>query len=222
VSSALELLVHQTRPPRGEPGGALVLLHGRGTDEHDLLPLLDQLDPNRRLFGVTPRAPLELSPGGFHWYVVPRVGYPDPATFWSSYRRLEQWLAALPELTGVEYERTVLGGFSMGAAMSYALGIGRGRPSPAGVIALSGFIPTVEGFTAEPHPGLRVAVSHGTLDPVIPVDFARAARERLEAAGVDLLYHEAPIPHAIDPAFIPTLRDWLGDTISASTGPNRE
>jgi phospholipase/carboxylesterase len=208
----LDLLVHETRPPRGEPEGALVLLHGRGTSELDLLPLLDELDPKGRLFGVTPRAPLQLPPGGYHWYVVPRVGYPDPETFWASYRRLERWLEALPGLTGVGLDRTVLGGFSMGAVMSYAVGMGQGRPPPAGVIALSGFIPAVPDFGIESAPGLRVAVAHGTHDPIIPVEFARAAREQLEAAGVDLIYHEAPIGHAVDPGLIPTLREWLEDT----------
>ena len=71
-------LAHQIRPAAGEPRGALVLLHGRGADEHDLLPFLDLLDPQRRLVGVTPGGPLFLPPGGRHWYVVPRVGYPDP------------------------------------------------------------------------------------------------------------------------------------------------
>jgi phospholipase/carboxylesterase len=217
VSSALELLFHRTRLARDEPEGALVLLHGRGTSELDLLPLLDELDPDARLFGVALRAPFQLPPGGFHWYAVPRVGYPDPDTFWASYRRLEDWLAALPDLAGVRHERTVLGGFSMGAVMSYALGMGSGRPPPAGVIALSGFIPTVEGFSAEPPPGLRVAVSHGTHDPIIPIDFARAARRQLEATEVDLLYHEAPMPHAVDPAFIPVLREWLGETIALAS-----
>ena len=51
-------LVHRIRPAAGEPEGALVLLHGRGADEHDLLPLLEALDPERRLVGVTPRGPL--------------------------------------------------------------------------------------------------------------------------------------------------------------------
>jgi predicted esterase len=57
--SATELLGHQLRPARGKPDGALVLLHGRGTNQFDLLPLLDELDPERRLVGVTPRAPLD-------------------------------------------------------------------------------------------------------------------------------------------------------------------
>ena len=84
------------RPAAGEPEGALVLLHGRGADEHDLFPLLDALDPERRLHGYTPRAPLALPPGGAHWYVVPRVGYPDPATFAEGYGALTEWFDALP------------------------------------------------------------------------------------------------------------------------------
>ena len=55
------------RPAQGESAGSLVLLHGRGADERDLYPLLDALDPERRLRGLTPRAPLALPPGGRHW-----------------------------------------------------------------------------------------------------------------------------------------------------------
>ncbi len=77
----MDELAHRVRPPAGEPDGALVLLHGRGTSEDDLFPLLDLVDPERRLAGVTPRGPLALPPGGAHWYVVHRVGYPDRATF---------------------------------------------------------------------------------------------------------------------------------------------
>ena len=196
----------------------LVLMHGRGTSELDLLPLLDELDTEGRVYGVAPRAPLALSPGGWHWYAVPRVGYPDPETFWSSYRLLEEWLVALPELTGLPLERTVLGGFSMGAVMSYALGLDRGRPAPAGVLTFSGCIPTVEGFEADlgARRGFRVATVHGTADPVIPVEFAREARRRLEAAGVRLLYREAPIGHSVDPSLLLELRAWLAETVAAA------
>jgi phospholipase/carboxylesterase len=216
--SALDALVHRLRPPDGEPDGALVLLHGRGTSELDLLPLLDELDPAGRLLGVAPRAPLTLPPGGFHWYAVPRVGYPDPDTFRSSFRSLESWLEALPEATGVPLERTVLGGFSMGAVMSYALGLGAERPAPAGVLALSGFIPTVEGFEAdlEGRRGFRVATVHGTHDPVISVEFARDVRRRLEGAGVDLLYREFAGGHTVDPALLGELRGWVAETVRAA------
>jgi phospholipase/carboxylesterase len=207
----LNLFAHQLRPARGEPEGALVLLHGRGTNEFDLLPLIDELDPERRLVGVTPRAPLELSPGGFHWYVSGEVGYPDPRTFSATYSALARWVDGLPDALGVPWSRTVLGGFSMGAVMSYALTLGVGRPQPAGLLALSGFIPTVDGFELDlsDRHGLEVAIGHGTEDPVISVEFAREARRRLEAAGAHVLYRESPIFHGVDPAFIPALLDWL-------------
>jgi phospholipase/carboxylesterase len=208
-------LVHRIRPAAGEPDGALVLLHGRGADEHDLGPLLEALDPERRLVGVTPRAPLSLPPGGAHWYVVRSIGFPDSGTFHDTFARLTAWFDGLPERVGVPIERTVIGGFSQGAVMSYALGLGRGRPAPAGIIALSGFIPTVAGFSLdlESRRGLPVAIGHGTLDPVIGIEFGRDARDRLTAAGLDVLYRETPMSHTIDEEYLPELRAWLAGRI---------
>jgi phospholipase/carboxylesterase len=207
------MLQHQLRPASGPPEGALVLLHGRGTNEFDLLPLLDALDPERRLVGVTPQAPLELMPGGFHWYVSRAVGYPDHDTFHSTYETLTAFLDSLPDALGVPWTRTVLGGFSQGTAMSYAAGLGAGRPAPAGILALSGFMPTVEGFELDltGREGFPVAIGHGIHDPVISVEFGREARARLEAAGADVLYREAPVMHGIDPSFIGPLQDWLSE-----------
>jgi phospholipase/carboxylesterase len=197
-------VIVRERPAAGEPVGALVLFHGRGADENDLFPLLDVLDPERRFQGYTPRGPLSLPPGGAHWYIVPRVGYPDPATFASSYAEAGEWLDALP------YDRIVLGGFSQGCVMALALGLGRGRPRPAAIAGFSGFIPEVEGWELDDTPPLPpVALGHGTLDPVIPVEFGRAARDRLLAAGDDVLYREYPLPHTLDPGFIADVRDWL-------------
>lgn len=209
-----DTLVHRVRSADGEPHGALVLLHGRGADEHDLHPFLDLLDPDRRLVGVTPGGPLHLPPGGRHWYVVPRVGFPDPATFAQSYTLLDDFLRALPAATGVPWDRTVIGGFSQGAVMAYALGLSRGRPTPAGIIALSGFIPTVAGWEADlDRPGLPLWVAHGRNDPVIGVDFARAARERLEAAGLPLTYHESEAAHHVDPRTLAELPTWVAASV---------
>jgi phospholipase/carboxylesterase len=206
---------HERRPAAGAPDGALILLHGRGTDEFDLVPLLEALDAERRLVGLTPRAPLSLPPGGAHWYIVRRVGYPDRETFFDSLSSVSAWLDRLPQELEIPWERIVLGGFSMGAVMSYAIGLGPGRPTPAGIMALSGFIPTVEGFEVdlEPARGLPVAIAHGTADPVISVEFGRDARQRLEAAGADVLYRESPVVHTIDPAIVPDLRDWLAGVV---------
>ena len=211
---ALESFRYEVREPAGDPEGLLVLFHGRGADEHDLRPFLDVLDPERRLLGVTPRGPLSLPPGGAHWYVVRQVGYPDPETFASTYAAGSDWLDALAQQTGIAPEQTVLGGFSQGSVMSYAWALGPERPRPAGVIALSGFIPTVPGW--EPILDVqppRFAIGHGTHDPVIGVDFGRQARETLERAGADVLYEEYPLPHAADPAFVRSLSPWLYDTL---------
>jgi phospholipase/carboxylesterase len=213
--SSLDLLEHRIRPANGEPRGALVLHHGRGTDMNDLLPLVDALDPEQSLVGVTPQAPLQLPPGGWHWYAVPRVGFPDPTTFWQSFELLERFHDALPDELGVPWERVIIGGFSMGTVMSYALGLSERRRPPAGIIALSGFIPTVEGFEPqlEDRSDLPVAIGHGSMDPVISVEFGRRAKETLEAAGLPVLYREAPIGHSVDPSYLPLLQDWVAERL---------
>jgi phospholipase/carboxylesterase len=205
----------RTRPAAGEPQGALVLMHGRGADEHDLLPLADALDPARRLTVVTPRGPLALPPGGRHWYRVREIGYPDPATFLPTYEAAGEWLDRLPEQTGVPLDRTVLGGFSQGAVMSWALGLGRGRSRPAGIVALSGFMPTVDGFELDLSnlEGYPVAIGHGTYDPVIGVEWGRRARDAAEAAGAAVTYEESPMPHTIDPQFVSRLAAWLESVV---------
>ena len=124
----MSTLVFRERPAAGDPRGLLVLHHGRGADERDLLLLGDALDPQRELHVVTPRAPLTL-PGwsGYHWYGVPRVGHPDEGSFHSGYRELADFHDELFERTGIAPSSTVFGGFSMGSVMSYALGLGADR-----------------------------------------------------------------------------------------------
>jgi phospholipase/carboxylesterase len=205
------------RPAAGEePEGLLVLHHGRGTDERDLLGLADLLDPQRRLRVVTPRAPLTL-PGspGYHWYLVPRVGYPDGETFEAAREALAELHDSLWEQTGVGPERTVLGGFSMGAVMSYAMGLGAERPAVAGILAFSGFVPTVEGWepSLSDRAGTRAFVSHGRRDPVIGVEFAERARELLEAGGLEVTYRESDLGHQIDPAHLRDAASWLDEVL---------
>jgi phospholipase/carboxylesterase len=206
------------RPAASDPDGALVLFHGRGADERDLFPLLDMLDPERRLLGATARGPLSLPPGGAHWYAVRRVGYPDPDTFHSTYPQLASWLDGMLAENGIPPERAVLGGFSQGSVMAYALGLGARRPRPAGILALSGFIPEVEGFELDlgNAKGLPVAIGHGTHDPVISVEFGRDARDRLTEAGAAVTYREAPMAHTIDPAFMRELPGWLTETVASA------
>src|SRR4051794_8896415 len=208
--AGIDDLPHRVRDASGEPEGALVLLHGRGTDEDHLWDLFDELDPDGRLVGVAPRGPHELPPGGSLWYQVRRVGFPDPSTFGPTMEKLTAWFDALPDELGVPVERTVLGGFSQGAVMAYALGLGLGRPRPAALIALSGFIPTAGGWQLDEElDGYPVALGHGTFDPIIEVGFAREAKERLEKAGAEVTWRESPVEHVLDPDYFPDLREFV-------------
>jgi phospholipase/carboxylesterase len=210
-------LVHAERPAAGDPAGLLVLHHGRGTDEQDLLGLADVLDPERRLHVASPRGPLTLEGWpGHHWYTVPRVGYPDPETFRAAYAKLAAFHDELRERTGAGPERTVLGGFSMGSVMSYALGLGGDRPAPAGILAFSGFIPTVEGWQPDlaSRRALRAFIAHGRRDPIMDVGFARRAQTLLEAGGLPVEYHESDAGHTIDPEHLRHAIRWLGETLS--------
>ncbi len=204
------------RPAADVAEGLLVLHHGRGSDEHDLIGLADALDPGRRLHVVTPGGPLAL-PGwpGRHWYVVPRVGYPDPETFWAAHGALADFHDSVWERTGLTPEQTILGGFSMGSVMSYALGLSAGRPSPAGILAFSGFVPTVEDWepSTSDRQELRAFIAHGRADPVMDVSFGRAARDLLSGAGLVVDYHESDAGHNIDPAAVPLARAWIESTV---------
>ncbi len=210
-------LTYLERPAAGTPDGLLVLHHGRGSDEQDLLGLADVLDPQQRLHVVTPRAPLQL-PGspGYHWYVVPRVGYPDPTTFHRAYEQLAAFHDELWERTGIPPSRTILGGFSMGSVMSYSLGLSGDRPAPAGILAFSGFIPTVEGWTPDlpSRADVPVFIAHGRQDPIMQVDFARSAKVLLEAGGLPVEYHESDAGHSIDRPHLAAAVQWVDRTIN--------
>jgi phospholipase/carboxylesterase len=215
--SAVDGLAHRIRPAAAEPEGALVLLHGRATDENDLFPLIDLLDPRARLVAATVGGPLSLPPGGRHWYAVRAIGYPDPGTFHPTYAALTAWVDAFLAENGLAHDRLVMGGFSQGTVMSWAVSLGAGRPRPAGTIGLSGFMPTVDdefSLDLEDLTGFRAAIGHGAADPVIGVEWGRDARDRLVAAGADVVYEEHPGGHHIDPRFLGTLPEWLSRTLN--------
>ena len=205
------------REPESTPAGALVLTHGRGADADDLEPLLDLLDPDRRLLGIFPRGPLFLPPGGRHWYIVRQVGFPDPSTFLPTFEELAAHLDSILADRAIPWAQAAVGGFSQGAVMGYALALGAGRPRPAAVLAFSGFIPSVEGFdlALADRAGLPVSISHGSLDPVIRVTFGRDARDRLTAAGLAVRYREDAVGHTISPGALAQARAVLEEALSS-------
>jgi phospholipase/carboxylesterase len=208
--------VHLVREPAGEAAGALILLHGRGTEETDLYPLLDELDPERRLLGMTPGGPLtDQPPGGRHWYVVERIGEPDERTFVETLTSLCRFLDEFLRMRGLDWEQTIIGGFSQGAAAAFAAALGTARPAPAGILAMSGFLPTVRGWRLDlaAKRDLPVYISHGSFDNMIPSGYGRRARDVLSEAGLDVIYRETRMLHAIDPELLPEMREWVGSRV---------
>jgi phospholipase/carboxylesterase len=197
-------LLFGERAPAGEAEGLLVLHHGRGSDEHELLRAADVLDPQRRLHVITPRGPLAPEgTSGRHWYLVDSPGHPDRASFGDSYAALSELLEDRWRCTGIAPERTILGGFSMGAVMSYTLGLGSGRPRPAGILAISGFLPAIEGWQADlpARSGLPVLIAHGV-------------RDRLLGAGLEVSYCESEVSHRIDPRLLADAATWVSGALA--------
>jgi phospholipase/carboxylesterase len=206
-------LTHMLRPALERPSaeGALVpgllLLHGRGADEADLMGLESALDP--RLTIVSVRAPFRLGPG-FAWYGMSKVGEPDAETLRASVRELDAFIDGLPAAYAIDPARLYLMGFSQGAVMSAAMALLKPEAVRAALLH-SGYVPANSGlgFSPEAARGRPFYLAHGKYDDVIPVTFGRDSHEYLEAAGAEVVYHEYPIGHTISEESLYDLAEWL-------------
>lgn len=209
-------LIHSIIPPRRETqttSPTVILLHGRGADEHDLLGLSEYLDD--RVLIVSVRAPFRFQfGGGFTWYDLQEVGSPDPTMFMESFSRLEQFQCDVISSYPVDPKKIFLLGFSMGTVMSYSLALTKPE-AIAGVIANSGYLPenvSLE-FKWNELSKTDFFVAHGVHDPVIPIQFGRRANELLTAASAKVHYHEYPMAHEISNESLTDMTDWLKQRI---------
>lgn len=218
-SEAKLKLAHLVRPGKGEREGAerglpgLLLLHGRGSDEADLMGLVDALDP--RLTVVSARAPYRLPPG-FAWYVMGEAGYADAEGMQSSIGDLREFIDGMLPAYGIDPQRLYLMGFSQGAVMSAALSLVVPE-KVRGVVMHSGYVPINSGLDLQPGKiaGKGYFAAHGKYDDVIPVTFGRDAHEYLEAAQARVTYREYPIGHSISEESLYDLSDWLTNELDA-------
>jgi phospholipase/carboxylesterase len=214
-------LTHKILIPRGEaPHPGLILLHGRGADENDLIGLSEYLSD--RLFIMSVRAPFPFPyGGGYTWYDVGQVGTPEPGMFTASYEKLLQFVDDAVKQYPVDAKRLFLLGFSMGTVMSFALALslpGRFR----GVSANSGYVP--EGTHLQFHwqelSGLHVLITHGQQDPVIPVAFARRAQQLFSHSNARVSYKEYQAGHHLSDESLTGIAAWMKDLVEQPTRDN--
>jgi phospholipase/carboxylesterase len=188
----------------------MVLLHGYGADEHDLLPIAHELDP--RLRAVSLQAPLSLGGSMRAWFHLSQdargaISY-DPGEAREGVRAALEAVEAIARTS----PRPLLLGFSQGAAM--ALAIALMRPGlPAAVLSLSGVPPAVEPGDLAPPDQLRgfpLFAAHGVFDPLLPVALGRGVRDEMTRLGLAVEWHEYEMGHMVVPEELADARAWLG------------
>lgn len=187
----------------------LLLLHGRGADEKDLLGLAPYLD--ERLHIVSARAPFPFQWGpGFAWYDIEEVGKPDKSKFPTSREMIVDLIDALQKEYEGARDGTFLLGFSMGAVMAFAVALAYPEKI-RGVIAHSGYIAEGDNtnYKWEGAKNVEFFVAHGASDPVIPVQFGKRARELLQQHGLRCEYKEYDMGHQISERSLQDLNNWL-------------
>jgi phospholipase/carboxylesterase len=198
---------------RQEPDRLLLLIHGKGADEHDLEALVPYLDPEGRFLTVLPRAPIPFM-SGWQWYET--VGIPKGGPeFLPSVDALDDLLDSACAEHGFERSQAIVAGFSQGCALTLALGLRRSRrPRPAGLIGMSGFLPEPDGLAYDFAAAPPVLVQHGTADPLISFHQGRRTVARLGAEGVPVVYREYPMAHEVSLESLQDAVAWLGLVLS--------
>ncbi len=168
------------------------------------------LDPRLTIYSL--RAPFEFEWGGYAWFDLFDDGTVDEQSFEHSRSEI------LAFLSTIEAKERYLLGFSMGAIMSYSIALT--RPGTCkGIAALSGFAPLQleREYRLDQLKDLRIFISHGVNDPVIPVASARRTNALLSASSADVEYREYAMGHQINDECLADLRRWFNDTLTSTT-----
>jgi phospholipase/carboxylesterase len=185
-------------------------LHGRGSNEEDLIGLAPHLPPG--LLWISPRAPLLVGPGSYEWYRVRVIGKPDPEQVLAALETIDRFVHESLATYPIDPQKLFLLGFSQGSLLSmcYALT----HPSRvAGVIAQSGYIPNAVDLEIDKAgvKGKPFLLTHGEQDTLIPVEWGRASRDRLLTLGVDLEFHEFQMGHSVSMESLEVIYKWLDE-----------
>ena len=191
----------------------LLLLHGYGSNEEDLFSFASELPNDSYVISV--RAPYDLQPYGHAWYAIhfdaDENKFSDNVQAKQSVELIAGFIEEVVKQYPIDAKNVTLIGFSQGAILSYATALTYPE-KVAKVVALSGYfnqeiMPEVIDTNAISH--LKFFVSHGSVDQVIPVDWARKAKPALENLGLEVEYHEYPVGHGVAPQNFFDFKNWL-------------
>ncbi|KAM3097881.1 alpha/beta hydrolase [Phormidesmis sp. 146-35] len=202
-------------PSKSASQGLIVILHGWGANAQDVAYLCSLLELPNCEFRV-PDAPFPhpYGIGGKMWYDLSdnlnfRADIATQQDLLTSRQLLTDWLKSLESETGIPLNRTILGGFSQGGAMT--LDVGLSLPL-AGLMVLSGYlhgaIPPLD--TAIP----PLLIVHGRQDEIVPLKAAQIARDRLTALGAPLQYQEFDMGHEISPQVLNEMQQFIQKTLN--------
>jgi len=191
----------------------LLLLHGYGSNEEDLFSFTTELPNDSYVISV--RAPYDLQPYGHAWYAIhfdaDENKFSDNVQAKQSVELIAGFIDEIVKQYPIDAKNVTLIGFSQGAILSYATALTYPE-KVAKVVALSGYfnqeiMPEVIDTKAISH--LKFFVSHGSVDQVIPVEWARKAKPALENLGIEVEYHEYPVGHGVAPQNFFDFKNWL-------------
>ena len=191
----------------------LILLHGYGSNEEDLFSFATELPDDSYVISV--RAPYDLQPYGHAWYAIhfdaDENKFSDNVQAKQSVEIIASFIDEIVKQYPIDTNNVTLIGFSQGAILSYATALTYPEKISK-VVALSGYfnqeiLPEIIDTKAISH--LKFFVSHGSVDQVIPVDWARKAKPALENLGLEVEYQEYPIGHGVSPKNFYDFKNWL-------------
>jgi len=186
----------------------ILALHGRGSNESDLIGLADYLP--KQFLWISPRGPFDLGPDSYEWFQITQIGKPDPARLANTLKTIDIFIDEIIANYPIDKNKLYLLGFSQGSivSLSYALT----RPGRiAGVIAQSGYIPHESGLQID-EVGIKnkpFLLTHGIQDPMLPVDWARRSRDTLQKLETQLEYHEFDMGHSVTAESLAVINAWL-------------
>jgi phospholipase/carboxylesterase len=204
-------LTHFPASPSSEADSVyptILALHGRGSNERDLIGLTEYLPQN--LLWISPRGPHKLGIDAYEWYRVKVIGKPDPDEVTSAIEKLDYFVDEILFTYPINPQKLFLLGFSQGSILSMCYALGRPFKT-AGVIAQSGYIPqgvqlNIQEANVKDRPFI---MTHGVQDSMIPVDWARASRNLLQNLGVYLSYYEFNMGHNVSAESLAVINLWL-------------